>query len=284
MLARIFQKVFFFFGLVVLAHLFVLFSETRTVSDDEMHIWFFDIGQGDAFLIQVGNEQVLIDGGPGNEIVEYLGMVMPFWDRNIEYMVNTHPHADHVAGLVHVFDYFNVERVFASNQIYNTNIWNRFLNITGDKLEWLMIGDEIVLSNGAVLRVLWPDHNSPKRYSDPNAGSVVILLEYGEVRVLFTGDIGVREELVILDEVPKLDILKVAHQGSYTSSAREFLEKVRPDYAIIPVGDNSYGHPHKVVLNRLREFAQNIYRTDKNGSVKVIIYEDRVEVFPVHFR
>lgn len=283
MLARFFQKIFVFFCIVGLSYVIVLLSDIRTVPDDAMHIWFFDVGQGDAFLIQAGDEQVLIDGGPNNDIVEYLGLVMPFWDRNIEYMINTHPHADHVVGLVHVFDYYNVERVLASAQIYNTNIWNRFLDVAGE-IEWLMQGDEIILNNGAVLRVLWPDHNTPRRYSDPNAGSVVILLEYGEVRVLFTGDIGVDEEMAILDEVPELDILKVAHQGSYTSSAREFLAMTRPEYAIIPVGDNSYGHPHTVVLNRLREFARYIYRTDRHGNIKAVIYPDRVEVFPVPLR
>jgi competence protein ComEC len=282
MLSNLVEKGLIFLMLVGLSILVTFLSPNKVDSESDLTVWFLDVGQGDAILVDYLETQVLIDGGPGVAVIEQLGNVMPFWDRKIEYIVNTHPHADHVSGLLRVSDYYEVGEVFAAAQVYETRVWRQFL----EKMEpnWLAKGDEIILGDNVRLKVLWPESKNLKRYSDPNAGSVVMMLEYGDRRILLTGDIGVTEEEMILSEIGKVDILKVAHQGSYTSSSRRFLESIRPDYAIITVGENTYGHPHQVVLNRLAEFAKVIYRTDRDGTIKAKIFEDRVEVEPVGFR
>lgn len=239
-------------------------------SDDALAVWVFDVGQGDAIFIDAPGAQVLIDGGPSSDIVEHLTRVMPPWDRSIDVVINTHPHADHVTGLVSVLERYDVGEVWVSGQSYRTDVVSYFDSLAPQRA--VGQGDEIDLGSGAHLEVLWPPETYNGAYlDDPNAGSIVALLTYGEVEILLTGDIGVEEELALLDQLGDIDVLKVGHQGSLTSTHPTFLEQIRPEYALISVGENDYGHPSPVVLGRLADAGASVFRTDLHGSLRVLL-------------
>ena len=252
------------------------YASPHVITDPQhVTVWVFDVGQGDAIFVQGPEQQVLIDGGPNEAILEELNAVMPFWDRHIDYLINTHPHADHVTGLVHVLDHYEVSRVYTSGQRHSTNIYEHFLQEVNDEV--IMAGDVIDLGSGARLHFLWPDELlDGKRLNDPNAGSLVALLTYRGKSMLLTGDIGVKEEAELLDDLGDIDVLKVGHQGSDTSSSRDFLDAITPEYAIISVGENDYGHPDSVVMDRIQQFGAELFRTDTDGSIKVEFGDDIV--------
>ena len=204
---------------------------------------------------------------------------MPRPDREIDLMINTHPHADHVTGLVEVIEYFGVGEVWVSGQEYGTRIFGEFEEVS-DSLDRIVAAGEVYdLGGGAVMEVLWPVGSMDGGYlDDPNDGSLVVMLRDGDVDVLLTGDIGVEEEFAILDVVYDVDVLKVGHQGSATSSGMEFLEKVMPEVAVITVGKNDYGHPHGGVLDRLDAIGAEILRTDLDGDVRVVSDGASIEV------
>lgn len=247
--------------------------------EDRVVIWVFDVGQGDAIFIDAPDTQVLIDGGPSDEIVEKLTAVMPFWDRSIDLLINTHPHADHVTGLNHVLERYIVEEVWVSGQDYGTEAFTYFQELTAGEVQAVAAGDVHLLGGGAQLEVLWPDQPiHGERLSDPNAGSVVTLLTFGELEMLLTGDIGVDEEFELLDQLDSVDVLKVGHQGSKTSSSMAFLTKADPDISVISVGQNDYGHPHKTVVDRIESVGSTVLRTDQDGDVRILFKDSRVMV------
>jgi len=245
----------------------VLMEEKDLGNGEELTVWIFDIGQGDAIFIDGPEKQVLIDGGPNAGILEKLSAVMPFWDKDIDIIINTHPHADHVTGLVHVLERYDIGEVFDSGQFYKSNIFHTFDDMTDAKKATTDM--DFDLGAGAVLHIVYPAKNEGD-FEDVNEGSVVAMLEYGETTVLLTGDISVVQERELKDSLPHIDVLKVAHQGSRTSSDMMFLESISPDYAVIPVGENSYGHPHKEVLTRLNTVGATVLRTDQFGDVRIL--------------
>lgn len=234
-----------------------------------VRVWVFDIGQGDAIFIDAPKAQILVDGGPNAIVVEKLSRIMLPWDKHIDGIINTHPHADHVTGLLAVLERFDVTKVFDSGQQYDTDVFLAFDE--GYKPEALLSGSIFDLGGGAFLHVLYPDSISEISLKDPNAGSVVLLLEYGETNMLLTGDIGIAEERELMRRIPDIDVLKVAHQGSKTSSDEGFLRAVLPEYAVISVGKNNYGHPHSAVVERLQSIGATIWRTDWHRDIRIIL-------------
>jgi beta-lactamase superfamily II metal-dependent hydrolase len=258
-------------GFLLLAAAFALeVSKPYTLAKDVTDIWFFDIGQGDSIFID-GKEQILIDGGPSSQVLTKLSSVLPFWDRSLDAVIATHPHADHVTGIVHVLNRYSVDYIFDSGQDYGTQIFEEFLRL-----------DPKPIGRGSELfgdLILWPQVQlGRQRADDPNDDSVVFLFEDQGVRVLLTGDIGIDEEAQILDSIPDVDVLKVPHQGSRTSSSKEFLERANAEVGIITVGENDYGHPHTDVVNRLKRYSNQIYRTDMHGDLRVRIEDGEYEI------
>lgn len=244
-----------------------IFSSNRVV------VWVFDIGQGDAIFIDAPDAQVLIDGGRNGEVVEKLAAVMPFWDRSIDYVINTHPHADHVIGLNYVLERYSVGEAWVSGQEYNSDAFAFFEDWTQSHGQWRVAGagDEIDLGAGASLKLLWPEESvEGEVLEETHDGNIVAELTYGETTVLLTGDFEAEEEVQILDELDHIDVLKVGHHGSYTSTSQELLEDITPDWALISVGEgNDYGHPHESVLRRLKSFGIPTLRTDQDGDIRI---------------
>lgn len=231
-------------------------------------VFVFDVGQGDAIFIDGPEKQVLIDGGPDAAVLEKLNSVMMPWDHSIDLVMNTHPHADHLMGLVPVLQNYRVDVVADSGQGYGTPELHAYEKLAPEALH-LHTSDTYDLGNGARLDIIWPSAPySDEVLEDPNDGSVVALLTYGETTMLLTGDAGIAEESGWV--MPHVDVLKAGHHGSRTSSGEEFLKMTTPDFGIISVAaDNSYGLPDEDVLARFDKFGVIVYRTDRDGDVRV---------------
>jgi len=258
-----------------------------TMPDDKLRVSFLDVGQGEAILIQKGSQQVLVDGGPSPQLLSLeLGEKMPFWDRTIELVVLTHPHADHITGLVEAVKRYRVERVLYPESDYGLPICQEWLGLIGErdiKGTIAQAGQEIDLGDGVTMEVLNPPIPPlTGTNSDINNNSVVLNLSAGEVSFLLTGDIEREAEFELIARGSDLSgtVLKVGHSGSKTSTTPEFLAEVSPGAAVISVGENSYGHPSGEVLKRLEEKlgAGNIFRTDQRGTIEFITDGERLWV------
>jgi len=264
--------------IVPLLVLAVLVSFTAaTMPDDDLRISFLDVGEGDAVLIQKGSRQILVDGGPSPRAVTLgLGSRLPFWDRTIDLVVMTHPHQDHLAGLVEVLRRYRVGQVLYPILDYDSPLydeWSRLIGEKGIESTVARAGQQIDLGDGVVIKVLNPPANlMVGSQSDVDNNSVVLRLKAGDVTVLLTGDIMSETERELVRERAGLiaTVLKVGHHGSATSTTPEFLAVVGPRVAVISCGaDNRFGHPDAEVLSRLedRVGADNIYCTAEHGSI-----------------
>ncbi|MCK9221616.1 MAG: helix-hairpin-helix domain-containing protein [Limnochordia bacterium] len=253
--------------------LLVLCITTMPLLALEVH--FVNVGQGDAIVIMTDTGAVmLIDGGetPGgkNVLVPYLRQLDI---TGIDLLVATHPHYDHVGGLIPVLEEFEVGEVAACGQIHTSSTYISFLELI-DRLnipfQTPRQGDRLDLAGVDELLVLSPPEES--MFDDLNENSLVLYLRYGDVSFLFTGDAGHGAELDMIgkDMPVKATVLKVGHHGSRYSSHGDFLASVLPDIAVIQSGaGNSYGHPHQETLQRLAALQVRIYRNDESGHIVV---------------
>lgn len=277
----------FLASILVLAGLF--FYQYAKFNDNRLHLVVCDVSQGDGIYIRTpGGNDILIDGGPDDSILNCLSKHMPFWDRDIEVVVLTHPHADHLTGLISVLKRYNVIHYFTENVKNNTLVYNKLqaaLAVKNLTAKYTFSGDRIDFADKSSLLTVWPDkdwfenqklqdsQNSGKdNFSlDVNGFSVISLLSYGKFKALLTGDAGVLVEEQIGKTVGKIDVLKVPHHGSKTGISSLFLEEISPNLAIISVGaKNRYGHPAKEILDLLQKYNVKILSTDKNGEVEVV--------------
>jgi competence protein ComEC len=259
-----------------------------TMPDDKLHISFLNVGQGEAILIQQGSQQVLIDGGPSPQALTLeLGEKMPFWDRTIELVILTHPHSDHLTGLVEVLERYQVEQVLYPDLDCELPLYQEWLELIEEKdidCTLAQAGQQIDLGDGVIIKVLNPQESLlTGTGSDINNNSVVLRLNSGQVSFLLTADIEWEAEfrLIALSDDLTSTVLKVGHSGSSTSTTAEFLGAVSPRVAVISVGKgNPYGHPSNEVLARLEAELglSNIYRTDEEGTIEFITDGERLWV------
>lgn len=253
----------FFAALISLACL----SFVASASFDEergvplLHVDFLDVGQGDAtFIESPSGTQVLIDGGRDGSVLRDLSSVMGFFDRDIDMVVATHPDLDHIGGLAGVLKRYAVRTIVLTENVKSTPEFEEFLRAVRDEgatVVYARRGDVFDLGAGpagtTTLSVLFPDRDPSGLES--NTSSIVTELRYGTTGYVMTGDSPreIEEYLVSLGtSTLRSDVLKVGHHGSRTSSSPIFLDAVHPTYAIISAGkNNSYGHPHKEVVDLL---------------------------------
>lgn len=269
----------YFLGLAALA----TYAVWQAVFWAEVHrgrvfLHVFDVGQGDAILIEAPNgNQVLIDGGPDASVLAKLGAVLPFWDRSLDLVILTHPHADHLDGLVEVLKRYEVGAVLesgVSHSISEYEAWHELLEAKGVNVIIAKSGQTVRLSHAASLDVLTPFESfvgkSPKNIHD---ATVVLRLVYASTTALLMGDAErpLERQLIGAGTNLDVDVLKVGHHGSKTSTAEEFLRATTPRLAVISVGrKNRYGHPYQEVLDRLRAFGISVLRTDQDGDVTAV--------------
>ncbi|MFC1862163.1 MBL fold metallo-hydrolase [Chloroflexota bacterium] len=238
--------------------------QTPIKSDLKVH--FIDVGQGDSILLDLGATEILIDGGDKSSgVVEYLS---GFVDGPLEVMLATHTHADHIGGLIGVLDAFEVDEIWHNGDTHTTQTYSELMSAVNSedaKVYEARRGDTIEVGELA-----FNVHHPVSLDDTINNNSIVLSLSYGEIDFLFMGDAEQEAEASMLAEgiVPDVEILKVGHHGSKSSSSASFLDAVKPEVAIYMAGEgNSYGHPHQQTITTLAEVGANIYGTDIHGTI-----------------
>lgn len=281
-------------GSIIFVFIFCLwfFQSARSfpLKERPLKVWMLDIGQGDSFLVESPTgEQLLIDGGPSDAVLSKLGTILPPWDRTLDAVLITHQDADHVTGLVSVLDRYKVSAVYESGAGSHSPQAQAFVDRVAKEraTHRLLSSGDMVSIGEATLTVMWPDRTLEGEYpEDRNDFSLNVLLEYGDTTVLLTGDSREDAESAVGSRAGDIDVLKVAHHGSLTSTNNGFLLLVRPEVALISVeSDNQYGLPHPIVLERLNDIGARIYRTDLDGDVLLTSYgaEPRISSKPLPF-
>ncbi len=242
-------------------------------------IAFLDVGQGDASYIRTSSgADILIDGGPDRSILEQLPKVMQPGDDAIELILLTHPHADHLNGLIEVAKRYQVKQLVITSLPPTSSAYQELLQrLNAQQTEQLVVatGDQIRLDEQDVLKVLYPAAGEPLETLDTNDTSLVVEYHHhtatAEMITLFTGDAEAYAETAMMerDVLQDVDLLKVGHHGSNTSSSAAFLAIVQPELCVIEVGEgNSYGHPKPEILERLQPYCE-IKRTDQAGNIVI---------------
>jgi len=241
---------------------------------------FLDVGQGDSAFIQTpGGQQILIDGGPDNSALNKLSSLMPFWDKSIDLVILTHPESDHMQGLLDILQTYKADYILWSGVKKNAAEYDKWMSILnkqqkmGAKILIAEANQEIKLGN-VKIDTLFPlkSIRGEEMKNTSNDTCVVNKIIFGDDSFLFTGDISSSAEKEMVDSGENVlsDVLKVAHHGSKYSTSDLFLENVNPEIAVISVGaKNTYGHPTPEALQRLENFDINIFRTDKDGDIKM---------------
>ena len=235
--------------------------------DNNLRVYCLDVGQGDSILITNNNKTMLIDASTnemGSRVVKYLN---DLGIKKIDYLVGTHPHEDHIGGLDNVIKNFDIGTIYMPNVVATTKIFEEVIDaISAKKLKVTSpkTGDKFTVGN-AECEVMSIRNDK----DDYNNCSIVIKMDFNNVSYLFTGD--AEESVESSRKWPHIDVLKVGHHGSNTSSSKKFLEQIKPEVALISVGHgNTYGHPTQATLKRLSNIGAKIYRTDENGTILLI--------------
>lgn len=246
-------------------------------------IHYIDVDQADAILLIAGDTKILIDGGNTGTAGDVLAYLRRFGAEELDLVVNTHPHGDHLGGIPTVLNQIPAEEIWCSTTSYGTSLFDRFEK-AADKQDLTIYhpapGTVFKEGNLSVM-VLGPLYGN-STYEDLNDTSLVLMVQFGQRRFLFTGDMESYAEQQLLSANINLqaDVLKVGHHGSYSSTSQVFLDKVDPEYGIISCGrDNEYGHPHDAPVNRLNRAEVELYRTDLMGSVVIVTDGDELAFF-----
>ncbi|MEO8252236.1 MAG: ComEC/Rec2 family competence protein [Chloroflexota bacterium] len=254
-----------------------------TLPDGRLHVVVLDVGQGDAILVTApSGATMLVDGGPDPDLLlRRLGERLPWWQRRIDVMILTHPHQDHVAGLVAALERYRVGLILDTGRDYPNPTYPRFLDLArnepGARFVVARTGQRLRLDSSTAFTLLYPratDVAGPLPEGDINNASVVGLLRSGGFTALLTGDAKAPIEATLAERglLGRVDVLKVGHHGSRFSSSPALLEPTRPGAAIISAGiGNAFGHPHQETLDRLQAIpGLRLHRTDLEGSVEVV--------------
>ena len=240
-------------------------------TDQNLEVHFIDIGQGDCTLIMCGGHAMLIDAGDNDKGTAVQLYLKKRGIERLDYFVMTHPDADHIGGADVVLTKFDVDTVFMSYFEKDTKTYEDVVQALDYKnMTWQTPepGDSYALGD-AFCTIVAPND----LYEDANNASIALLLQYGETKFLFTGDCEEEAENDILENGMDIhaDVYQAGHHGSRTASSQDFMDAVKPTYAVISCGEgNDYGHPHAEVLNRLRQMGIKVFRTDEQGSIVAV--------------
>ena len=272
-----------FLGFFIIIAVFIWYGVWAEEQGELLTIAFLDVGQGDVIFIETpGGKQVLIDAGPNKKVLRELAKQMPFYDRSIDVIIMTHPDSDHIGGFPAILESYTVDMVLESGVTCKNSICDELDRLLVEKnLEKKIVqrGTVINLGSDVYLDVLFPDREAVN--FETNLASLVIKIVYKDNSFLLTGDSPdeIEEYLLSLDLSDlDVDVLKLGHHGSKTSSSQSFIGFTSPDVVVISVGaDNRYGHPHQEVLDILDNFQIGTLRTDHKGTI--VIKSDGKDLF-----
>lgn len=244
-------------------------------------VYFLDVGQGDSELVVLpDNVKVLIDGGPDKKILGNVSSAFSYFNRHIDLAIMTHAQLDHFGGLIEILKRYQVGAFVWSGIGNDTASFAELEKVLKEnKVPQIILaeGDRIKYKNN-IFEILYPS-GSLSSAKDLNDAALVIKFSSDKGKILFTADIGKKiEEYLARKYDLRADILKVGHHGSKYSSMENFLKEVRPKISVIEVGKNSYGHPTKDVLARLSDIGSKIFRTDKNGIIKLVLNSSQIDI------
>lgn len=238
----------------------------------EAQIHILDVGQGDAIYIKVSDWDILIDAGSKSESGKLLSQLSEFNIDDFEMVIATHPHEDHIGGMPAVFESYKVKGFYMPEMSHTTKSFADMIkSVQKEKcsVTKLMQGFSIPLNGNASISIYNPVAGF--KTDNLNNYSPIIKVKLGNISAVLAGDAEADIENEVLDKFYKeldADIFKASHHGSDTSNTEEFLTAISPKYSVISVGENnSYGHPNKKILKRLKNSSENVYRTDENGRV-----------------
>lgn len=260
-------------SIVLMLSLFFVVNGARSfLLEKKLRVSFFDVGQGDAIFIQTPYQQdILIDGGPDARVLDKLGRSMPFWDRNIDVLILTHPHADHLVGLLGVLKQYHVEHIYFAQAKHETKFvheWIKRVQEEGAVVHIVKSVVRIEFGNYMTFRI-FPTFDE-EHAREVNDTSLAARLVYGESEFLFMGDVLEAGERLLMEQgyTLKSDVLKVGHHGSRSSSGMAFLKRVSPKFSVISVGrKNRFGHPHEETLKRLQSVGSDVLLTSDEGDI-----------------
>ena len=261
-------------GGLLLSNIFVWYAVYQRQPSDSLAVYFLDVGQGDAvFINSPSHGRMLIDGGPNRKVLSELGKILPFADRRIDVLMETHPDKDHIGGLPEIVSRYKIG-MFLEPGVESENSIDDELKkrLEEKKIPKLLArrGMVINFNDGVKLQILFPTQDVSNW--ETNRASIVARLVYGDKSFLLTGDSPIAIENVLVNLDPKIlasSVLKAGHHGSRTSTSLTYAEAISPDYAVISAGkDNTYGHPHKEVLDILEKIGAKTFSTAERGTIK----------------
>lgn len=247
-------------------------SETsnEVVQNEIIKVHYIDVGQGDSVFIELSNQKtMLIDAGEASKGKTVASYISSKGYSRIDYLIGTHPHADHIGGLAYIINNFDIGNIYMPKAISNSKTYENLLNTIsakGLKITTARAGVNIINNSNLKVDIIAPNRDS---YNDLNNYSAVIKLTYGNSKFLFMGDAETQSENEIITDV-SADIIKIGHHGSDTSSGQSFVNKVKAKYVVIMVGNNNqYNHPCQTIIDRWNNIGAKVYRTDLNGNIIV---------------
>lgn len=238
-------------------------------TSNDLIVEFIDVGQADSILILTPNEKtVLIDAGEPEDYEKIKETIDNYGIDKLDVVIATHPHSDHIGSMQKIIENYDIGRVYMPDKIHTSKTFENLLlaiEKKGLEIDIAEAGGKIDLDNAIDLKFVSPNGS----FEDINNNSAVLKLAYKDTSFLFTGDMETMAEKLIDDNID-VDVLKVGHHGSNTSSSKEFLNRVTPEIAVISVGkDNKYNHPSQDIVDRLNGMGVQVYRTDEKGNITI---------------
>lgn len=243
-------------------------------------ISFFDVGQGDSSLIQINGIDILIDAGRGRRVIYEIEKVLSKQDKYIDIALITHPHKDHYEGLNYILDFYEIGIIIWNGAEPDDELKKIFDKARQKEISIInLFAGSTISSNDLQMKIIHPQKETSDSLLQENDGSLVIFASLGEITGLFTGDITHRTESILATiDFPKTDVLKIAHHGSRTSSSYNLISSLMPTLAVLPVGHNNYGLPDEDVLERFNALNIPVFRTDKEGGVRITKDNNKIQV------
>lgn len=250
------------------------------IDSEKLNILYLDVGQADSQLIFYKNKLMIIDTGNVNDGEKIVAFLKEKNITTIDYLIGTHIHEDHIGSMQYIVKEFNIGKMYLPYNESNTSIYykNLLTEVLNKNLEIneLEIGNKINIED-LECEVMAVDNSEPE---DANDASIVLEMTYKKYKFLFTGD--ATKKVENSRGWKDIDVLKVGHHGSDTSSSKNFIDSIKPEISIISVGEgNNYNLPKESIIKRLEDTGSKVYRTDKHGTIQIIVDENMYEIYKI---